>query len=104
MNLPMSDHAVLAARFAAMDAENPEVWRLFEAFTFHMIGRGFRHYSADAVLHRVRWETAMSVDDGSGYKISNVWSAWYARKFHRTHPEHFGFFRNRQSQADPAIW
>jgi hypothetical protein len=96
----LADHDVLAARFATMDADNPEVWRLFEQFTFHMIGRGFRHYSADAVLHRVRWETATQLDDGSGYKISNIWSAWYARKFHRAHPDHAGFFRCRASLAD----
>jgi hypothetical protein len=90
----------IAARFAAMDAENPEVWRLFEQFTFYMIHRGFKHYGSDAVLNRVRWETASALDDGTAFKINNNWSAYYARKFHRMHPEHEGFFRCRVLRAN----
>ena len=96
----MTAYDALGARFASVDAANPDTWRLFERFTFHMIRRGFAHYSADAVLHRVRWETATPLDDNSGFKINNNWSAYYARKFHAYHPEHEGFFRNRISKAD----
>jgi hypothetical protein len=91
-----------AARFAEIDAANPEVWRLFERFTFELIRRGFGHYSADAVLHRVRWETASALEDGCTFKINNNWSAFYARKFHDRHPKHDGFFRLRASMADAA--
>jgi hypothetical protein len=88
------------ARFAAVDAENPEFWEWFEHFTLYMIGKGFKHYSARAVFDRVRWETAQALDDGTSYKIGNNWSPWYSRKFHRLHPEHVGFFRCRIAKAD----
>jgi len=91
---------VNAATFAFVDAQNPDVWRLFEQFTFHMIRRGFDHYSARAVLHRVRWETATPLEDQSNYKINNNWSPFYARKFHEKYPQYGGFFRNRLSRAD----
>ena len=91
-----------AARFAMIDAANPQVWRLFERFTFELIRRGFRHYSADAVLHRVRWETATAIADQSTFKINNNWSAFYARKFRDLHPKHAEFFRLRASMADAA--
>jgi len=90
----------IAARFAAIDAANPQIWELFQRFTFHMIRRGFSHYSARAVIHRVRWETATPLEDGTQFKINNNWSPFYARKFHKTYPEHDGFFRNRASRAD----
>lgn len=91
---------MMAARFAEVDANNPEVWRLFELFTYSMIKRGFAHYSARAVLHRVRWETATPLEDETQFKVNNNWSPYYARKFHAVHPDHAGFFRNRVSRAD----
>ena len=99
-------------RFATVDMNNPDFWRLFERFTFDMIRRGFQHYSARAVFDRVRWETATPLDDGSGFKIGNDWSPWYARKFHLLHPAHDGFFRTRIAEADvlllpkndPVLW
>ncbi len=87
-------------RFAEFDLANPQVWRLFVRFTYEMIGRGSTHYSADAVLHRVRWETASALDDESGFKINNNWSAYYARKFRDHNPSHASFFRLRASWAD----
>jgi hypothetical protein len=91
----------MAARFATIDAANPDIWRLFERFAFDMIQRGFQHYSADAVMHRVRWETAVYLLDGNNeFKIANIWVAYYARKFTRVHPQYAGFFRLRPSQAD----
>lgn len=91
-----------ARTFAEVDAANPQVWRLFEQFAFQMIRRGFTHYSADAVLHRVRWETATPLEDQSGFKINNNWSCYYARKFIKLHPKHAQFFRLRASMADAA--
>jgi hypothetical protein len=87
------------ARFAEFDAANPDVWRLFERFTLELIRRGFEHYSSDAVLHRVRWETAVSAKDGT-FKIDNNWTPYFARKFHSHYPQYAGFFRTRLSKFD----
>ena len=94
----MSTHD--AKRFAQIDQDNPEVWLLFVRFTQELIGRGFRHHSAYAVMHRVRWETMARLDDDSAYKISNGWIPYYARKYHRLYPHHEGFFICRTAQAD----
>jgi hypothetical protein len=88
------------ARFAEVDAANPEIWRLFVHFTFEMVRRGFRRYSSDAVLHRVRWETASALDDDTSFKICNNWTPFYARKFHKVYPHLEGFFITRASIAD----
>lgn len=36
---------------------NPEVWRRFERFALEISRAGFASYSADAVMHRVRFAT-----------------------------------------------
>jgi hypothetical protein len=87
------------ARFAAFDAANPEIWRLFVLFTFDRIRRSCSHYSARGVFHRIRWETVADTDDPE-FKVNDRWSPYYARKFHRAYPQHGGFFRTRRAKAD----
>jgi hypothetical protein len=82
---------------------DPIAWRLFQRFTLELIERGYEHYSSDAVLHRVRWETSVSTADHSGFKCNNDVTALYARMFHLMHPQHDGFFRTRVSRYDVAL-
>jgi hypothetical protein len=100
-----NDGPALLRRFAKIDLDNPNIWRLFQRFTFEMIGRGFLHYSSDAVLHRVRWETDLTMKGNAAehFKISNDFSCCYARKFRDLHPTHDKFFLLRASKVDP-VW
>jgi len=82
-------------RFWAFHEENPRVYELFQYFTFTLIQRGWKHHSSDAVLHRIRWQTAIETTDPQ-FKINDHYSAYYARLFMRDHPEHVGFFRTRE--------
>lgn len=73
-----------------------EVASLFETLTFDLINRGYGHYSADAILHRIRWH--FHVDKGDReFKCNNNWTAALARDFMNTFPQHAGFFRTRKS-------
>jgi len=81
--------------FRDFHRDNPEVWRLFVRFTFDVIRRGYAHYSADAILHRIRWHATVDTD-GDEFKLNNNWTALYARMFHDAYPEHAGFFRTRE--------
>jgi hypothetical protein len=81
--------------FLTFHRANPEVWRLFEHFTLEAASRGHQHYSASAVCERIRWHTDVETVGGEGVKINNNFRAYYARMFHRRHPELPGFFRNR---------
>lgn len=93
--------ADLAAEFESFDKANPEVWKLFRRFTFELIDKGRTHFSADAVVHRIRWETAIRTTT-TDYKINDHHVAFYARKFMRLYPQYDGFFRTRSSVADAA--
>ena len=92
----------MRAAFVAYHRAHPSVWRLFARFTFQVIERGHRHYSADAVVHRIRWHATVETS-GEGFKIRNNHVAFYARMFMSTYPEHDGFFRTclRPSERQP---
>jgi len=83
------------AKYLAYNKANPEVWRLFKKFTFEMIRRGRKRYSADAMIHRIRWEMDMRVESEDGFKINNNFTAHYARRFIKSFPEHADFFEIR---------
>lgn len=80
-------------RFLRFHREHPEVWRLFCVYADAMRAKRPR-YSADAILHRVRWEIALRATDGS-FKINDHYSAYYARMYIATHPGSHGFFAFR---------
>ena len=81
-------------RFEAYIADHPETWRLFVRFTLELIAAGRQHYSADAVLHRIRWHTAIERGD-DGFKVNNDFSRPLSEKWAREFPEHAEFFRRR---------
>jgi hypothetical protein len=81
-------------KFERFHTANPRVWDLFKLFTLQLIHRGFKHYSADAIVHRIRWHSAIEATCDVA-KINNCHTAHYARLFHREFPAHDGFFRNR---------
>jgi hypothetical protein len=81
--------------FEQYDFLNPHVWELFKQFTFEIIQTGHTQFSADSILHRIRWETSI-VTKGSHHKINNNFSADYARKFMIQFPEHKQFFEIRK--------
>jgi len=88
---------------SAFHSGHPEVWDLFVRFTEEKINRGFKHYSARGIFHRIRWETELPFyEKGRDFKINDHYSPFYARRFHRMYPQHQGFFRTRRqtSQED----
>ena len=89
---------------AAFHLEHPEVWDLFVQFAFDRINRNYRCYSADAIMHRVRWETAAGdADKSDGYKINDHHVTFYARRFMRQYPQHEGFFRTRVQTSERRL-
>jgi len=89
----VSRYDQLELGFKNLHATHPEIYDIFEKFTFDLIGLKFKRYSADAVMHRVRWETEVS--SGGNFKINNNFVAFYARLFMQNNPQHAGFFETR---------
>jgi hypothetical protein len=83
--------------------DHPEVWDLFVRFTFDRIERGWRRYSADAIMHRVRWETCGGRPEANGrapFKINDHHVTFYARRFMKMYPQHDGFFQLREQLSE----
>lgn len=80
--------------------DNPEIWEWFVKFAFVKINRNRRNYSADAVMHAVRFDLDLHPVTAEEYKVSNYFVAFYARLFAQEYPEHASLFQYRYSLAD----
>jgi len=84
---------------------NPKVWNLFQVFAYQAIDAGHDRYSADAILHRIRWHVTVETKDESGFKINNNHSAYFARLFSHAYPNHAGFFETRKlTSGEDEAW
>jgi len=81
------------AKFERYHAENPDIWNHFKKATFALIKVGRQHFSADAILHSIRFNTA--IRGGKDFKINNNYSSMYSRMFTSNFPEHKDFFEQR---------
>lgn len=81
------------------DAENPEVWELFEKFTNQYIARGNNRGSAEMIINVIRWHTDVQTNDVQ-FKINNDMKPYYARKYAKHHPDRKDFFSFRKSKHD----
>ncbi len=98
MTIEMIDH------FRAFDAENPRVFGLFVRFAHEARAAGHEYFSADAIVHRIRWETAIVTrDHNCDFKVNDHYVAFYARKLMAEDPSFRGFFRLRSSVADMMV-
>lgn len=79
--------------------QHPEVAVRFDRYTFELIDRGFKHYSASGVWERIRWETPAGADGKEAFKLNNNYRTYYVRTFQKKHPEHAKFFRTRRLKS-----
>lgn len=85
----------IQARFESFHRRHPEIYNQFESIALGLRNRGYKHYSADAILHVVRWHTNMNRTRDNGYKINNNFVSRYARLFQSKHPHLHDFFKTR---------
>lgn len=102
--LPLFDESpfrsALWKEFEKFDAAHPDIWQQFESIALDLIHRGKTHYSADSILHVIRFHRDTSTS-GADVKINNNFSACYARKWAKRHPDYEKFFERRKSKVDP---
>ena len=77
----------------------PDVAALFEQIALDIHAKGWNRYSADAVLHQVRWHRHFTYND-RGFKANNNWTSLLARWFLEKHPDKRGFFELRERIHD----
>lgn len=89
-------------KFKQFHRDNPHVYDLFDRFTRELIDAGFRRYGAKAVMERIRWHVTTRTK--GEFKISNNHTAYYARLWSITNPEHARFFFFKEADGDWAPW
>lgn len=93
-------------KFVRFHKTNPEVYDLFERFTFEAIEAGMTKLGSKFIFERIRWEIAVATT-GAGYciplkrdlKLNNNFTAWYARLFIAKHRSHKGLFELRERKV-----
>jgi len=72
-----------------------QVCDLFEELALEVWKRGYKRYSSDAILHRIRWH--FHIEKGQReFKCNDHWTAPLARWFMDKHSELDGFFETRE--------
>lgn len=79
-----------------------DVAALFDHLAVQIKARGFTRYSADAILHRIRWH--YQIERGQrAFKCNDHWTAPLSRWCMRKHPELKRFFETRERRAAPVV-
>lgn len=84
------------SRFKKFHIANPQIWLLFQRFAFEVINRGYEHYSADAIFHRIRWHVDIETKSDERVKLNDHYPAYYARLFCLAHKDHADLFNMRK--------
>ena len=79
----------------------PDVCALFERLALQVSAKGHNRYSADAVLHQIRWHFNIERGDRE-FKANNDWTSALARWFIARHPDLPKFFETREKRKDAA--
>lgn len=83
----------------APDGVPQEVADLFDELARKIRAQGWKRYSSDAILHRIRWH--MQIERGKrDFKCNNNWTSALARWWLRQHPEAKGFFELRERRKE----
>jgi len=71
--------------FQEYDQANPHIWELYKAIAIDLIQRGMRKLGSKRIVEEIRWHH--SVRTNEPYKVSNNFTAMYARKFANEFPQ-----------------
>ena len=91
----------IRAKFEAFHHANPRVYSELVEMARGLRARGIRHYGIAALYEVLRYNSTLRTgDEGSPYKLSNDYRAFYAREIMRRCPDLEGFFTTKRSVAD----
>lgn len=80
----------------AYHKKNPHIWAAFERYALQAAQLRKRH-SAKTIMERVRWDCEF--ERLGEFKISNDYTAYYARAFARKYPQYRNFFKMKKTRG-----
>ena len=99
----MEDLFTHASKHQTPEGIPPDVCVLFEKLALQVAKAGHARYSADGILHQIRWHH--HVERGNrDYQVNDHWSAILARWFLARHPDFAAskFFELRVRRSQEA--
>jgi len=90
----------IQVRFHKFDKANPRVWHLFQKFAEEARASGLERWSADAILHRIRWFVVIETKGDEDFKLNCNWSSRYARKLIHQDKSWDEFFQTRTLNSE----
>jgi len=85
-------------RFEEFDNKNPLVWNLFKQQVQKAISRGKKKLSAKTILGFIRWNLTLATT-GDEFKINDIFTSRYSRKYINQFPEHKEVFELRNLRS-----
>lgn len=98
-HVPREDRTI-DQRFADFHQDHPEIFELFKKYAAQLYQKGFRRYSADAILHAIRW--SYDVRHGPNPetpfpKVNDQFTAHYADLLRRSDTKFAKFFVKKRA-------
>ena len=96
-------HNERARRYVVWKKDNPTAFALLERLALDCLKRG-RRFSTRALVHRARWEAAMTWEkDDYGFRINDHHSPYLARDLIQLHPHMERLIERRTIKDAPAF-
>lgn len=86
-------------RFEQFLAANPGFYEEFVRRTRALKQRGYKKFSADGILHSMRYDQALQVNSDGLYRINNDFSSRISRLVEERESDLAGFFEKRGLKA-----
>lgn len=89
-------------RFLDFHRQNPHVYRGLRKLALQMKRAGHTRWSTKAAFEVLRWQWALATQSADGFKLSNDYTAPYARLLMQQEPELDGFFVTKERTSAGA--
>jgi len=88
--------------FQEYDRDNPEIYTHFVFFALQWIKSGAKKISSKQIIGRIRWEIEVVTrgDAAKTFKINDIVTSRYSRKFIEDYPEHEDKFEFRHLRTE----
>lgn len=87
--------------FEQFHKDNPSIYDFFCTFALDWIKTGAKKISAKQIIGRIRWHLDVETKGSEAvkYKINDIMSSRYARKFIEDNPDYQTFFELRELRS-----
>lgn len=99
LNLLADNNGMFTDKFLEWLPKNLHIFADFCSRAKQLKKAGYKRYSADGIMHAIRFETALRSKPEELYKINNDYTAYLSRLAMLAYQELNGFFETRETKA-----